>query len=67
MIKITNGEIERVVTKGAFENIYKSLGYEEMSDKAPAKEVAAENNIFEDAKESKDDEKLSKADNRSRK
>ena len=39
MLKITNGNIEKLVTKGAYENSYKAMGFEIVGDKKIVKEV----------------------------
>lgn len=39
MIKIVKGNDERIVSKGAYENLYKSLGFELVVEKQPAKKV----------------------------
>lgn len=39
MLKITDGKVERLVTKGAYENSYKALGFEIVGDKKIVKEV----------------------------
>ena len=39
MLKITNGNVEKLVTKGAYENSYKAMGFEIVGDKKINKEV----------------------------
>lgn len=39
MLKIKNGNIEKLVTKGAYENMYKAMGFEIVGDKKINKEV----------------------------
>lgn len=39
MLKITNGNVEKLVTKGAYENSYKAMGFEIVGDKKEVKEV----------------------------
>lgn len=39
MLKITNGSIEKLVTKGAYENMYKAMGFEIVGNKKINKEV----------------------------
>jgi len=39
MLKITNGKIEKLVTKGAYENSYKAMGFEIVGNKKINKEV----------------------------
>ena len=39
MLKITNGNVEKLVTKGAYENSYKAMGFEIIGDKKINKEV----------------------------
>ena len=64
MIKITNGSIERDVTKGAFENLYKKMGFVIANEKVSSKPEVTKNIEKEDAKESKDDSKESKDDSK---
>jgi hypothetical protein len=39
MLKIKNGKVEKIVTKGAYENMYKAMGFEIVGDKKINKEV----------------------------
>lgn len=39
MLKIKNGSVEKIVTKGAYENSYKAMGFEIVGDKKEVKEV----------------------------
>ena len=39
MLKITNGNVEKLVTKGAYENSYKAMGFEIVGDKKEVKEI----------------------------
>lgn len=39
MLKITNGSIEKLVTRGAYENSYKAMGFEIVGNKKINKEV----------------------------
>ena len=39
MLKIKNGDVEKLVTKGAYENSYKAMGFEIVGDKKVVKEV----------------------------
>ena len=63
MVKITNGSVEREVTKGAFDNLYSKMGFEIVQPKVSSKpEVTKnkenkENKENEDAKESDKDSK----------
>jgi hypothetical protein len=57
MIKITNGSVEREVTKGAFENLYSKLGFEIADKKVISKPEVAKEIEKEDAKESEKDSK----------
>jgi len=51
MIKIINNDKELIVTKGAYENIYKRLGYEIARDIEPiAKEAVIKEAIVKEAK-----------------
>ena len=64
MIRITNGSVEREVTKGAFENLYSKIGFE-IADKKTilkpevSKDINKEEEKKEDAKESFKDSKHS--------
>lgn len=51
MIKITNGITNKEVTKGAYENFYKPLGYEIVGDKKPIREVEIKEEVKEEIKE----------------
>lgn len=57
MLKITNGSIEKLVTKGAYENSYKAMGFEIVGDKKEVKEVkeVKEAKIVEPIIEEKED------------
>lgn len=59
MIKITNGSVEREVTKGAFENLYSKIGFEIAEKKVISKPEVAKNIEKEDANESFKDSKRS--------
>lgn len=60
MIKITNGSVEREVTKGAFENYFSKLGFELAEKKAISKPEVV-NEIKEETEEiAKESEKDSK-------
>ena len=39
MIKITNGNDTKIVTKGMFENLYSGMGYKIVGDKKELKQV----------------------------
>ena len=60
MIKITNGSVERVVTKGAFENLYSKMGFSIVGEKVISKPEVTKDikkEEKEDAKESVKDSK----------
>lgn len=57
MVKITNGSIEREVTKGAFKNLYSKMGFEIAEKKVISKPEVAKNIKKEDAEESEKDSK----------
>lgn len=57
MIKITNGSIEREVTKGAFDNLYSKMGFSIVQNKVISKPEVAKTIEKEDAKESEKDSK----------
>ena len=62
MVKITNGSIEREVTKGAFENLYSKMGFSIVEEKVSSKPEVTKNiekEEKEDAKESVKDSKHS--------
>ena len=48
MLKITNGSIEKLVTKGAYENSYKAMGFEIVGDKKEVKEAKIVEPIIEE-------------------
>jgi len=50
MVKITDGSIEREVTKGAFDNLYSKMGFELVS-KPKDKVISKTEVILEDKKE----------------
>lgn len=64
MIKITNGSIEREVTKGAFDNLYSKMGFKVVEKKVISKPEVAKNDKEEDAKESVKDVKESVKDSK---
>lgn len=51
MIKITDGSVEREVTKGAFDNLYSKMGYEVVQKKVVSKPEVTKIVEKEDAKE----------------
>ena len=57
MLRITNGSVEKLVTKGAYENSYKAMGFEIVGDKKEVKEVkeVKEAKIVEPIIEEKED------------
>lgn len=57
MLRITNGSVEKLVTKGAYENSYKAMGFEIVRDKKEVKEVkeVKEAKIVEPIIEKKED------------
>lgn len=57
MLRITNGSVEKLVTKGAYENSYKAMGFEIVGDKKEVKEVkeVKEAKIVEPIIEKKED------------
>lgn len=61
MIRITNGTTNKVVTKGAYDNFYKPLGYTVVSDSNKKREVEI---IEEPKKEVKEEIKVIEEDNK---
>lgn len=57
MLKITNGNVEKLVTKGAYENSYKAMGFEIVGDKKEVKEIK-EAKVVEPIVEEKVEEKI---------
>lgn len=57
MIKIKKNNIEKEVTKGAYENLYKAMGFEVVGNKKPIeiKEAKVVEEPKEPVKDSKDD------------
>lgn len=57
MIKIKKDNIEKEVTKGAYENLYKAMGFEVVGNKKPIeiKEAKVAEEPKEPVKDSKDD------------
>lgn len=61
MIKITNGSVEREVTKGAFENLYSKLGFK-IATKKVISEPEVTKNVEKFEKVVKEDAEKSKKD-----
>lgn len=60
MVKITNGSVEREVTKGAFENLYSKMGFSIVEKKTISKPEVVKEEKKENEEPVKESEKESK-------
>ena len=62
MVRITDGNIEREVTKGAFDNLYSKMGFKIVSK--PKDKVISKTEVILEDKEEKEDAKESVKDSK---